>query len=98
MAARGQSSAMPVIGLLHNTTAAAMANRVTAFRQGLNEVGFIEGHNVTIEFRWAENQLDRLPVLAADLVRRQVMVIVANAESTPSAKGATSTHARHQAT
>jgi putative ABC transport system substrate-binding protein len=91
MAARAQQAAMPVIGFLHNTSAAAIAARLAAFREGLNEAGFIEGHNVTIEFRWAENQLDRLPVFAADLVALQVAVIVANAGTTPAAKSATST-------
>ena len=87
--ARGQQPAVPVVGFLHHATAAAIANRVAAFRQGLNEAGFIEGRNVTIEFRWAEDQLDRLPGLAADLVRSQVTVITANATAALSAKAAT---------
>jgi putative ABC transport system substrate-binding protein len=92
IAARAQRQpTMPVIGFLNNTSASATSNRVAAFRQGLNEAGFIDGRNVTIEFRWAENQLERLSVLAADLVRRRVAVIAANAESTPPAKNATST-------
>ena len=70
-AARAQQPAMPVVGLLHSTTAAATSNRVAAFRQGLNEAGFVDGRNVAIEFRWAEGHLDRLPALAADLVGRR---------------------------
>jgi putative tryptophan/tyrosine transport system substrate-binding protein len=66
-----------VTGFLEATTAADTFYRVSAFRDGLKEAGFIDGHNVAIEFRWAENKHDRLPALAADLVRRQVAVIVA---------------------
>src|SRR5262249_40569061 len=68
--------AMPVIGSLDATTAVDSVYRVSAFRDGLKEAGFIDGHNVAIEFRWAENELDRLPELVADLVRRHVAVIV----------------------
>jgi putative ABC transport system substrate-binding protein len=68
---------MPMIGFLRSTQAAGFAYIVDAFRQGLNDVGFVEGKNVAIEYRWADNQQDRLPGLAADLVRRQVAVIVA---------------------
>jgi putative ABC transport system substrate-binding protein len=64
---------------------------VAAFRQGLNDAGFVEGRDVAIEFRWAECQIDRLPALAADLVRRRVVVIVTDGTTTPAAKAATST-------
>jgi putative tryptophan/tyrosine transport system substrate-binding protein len=88
---RAQQPAMPVIGFLHSTTAAATSNRVAAFRQGLNEAGFVDGRNVAIEFRFAEGHLDRLPALAADLVGRRVAVIVTDYTSAPAAKAATST-------
>jgi len=89
LAARAQQP--PVIGYLNAATLAANANRVAAFRQGLNEAGFIDGRNVVIEFRWANNELDRLPSLAADLVRRRVTVIAANAPAALAAKAATTT-------
>jgi putative ABC transport system substrate-binding protein len=75
--ARGQQPAMPVIGFIRNTSANASANLVAAFRRGLIEAGYIEGQNIAVEYRWAENQDERLPGLAADLVRRQCAVIIA---------------------
>src|SRR6185369_6934782 len=88
---RAQQPAVPVIGFLRSTSLADSTQLVTAFRRGLNESGYIEGQTVAIEFRWAEGHNDRLPALAAELVRRQVAVIVANSVSALAAKAATTT-------
>ena len=77
LAAGAQQRTMPVIGFLHPTSADTNADRLRAFRQGLKDTGHVEGENVTIEYRWAEGQFDRLPAMAAELVRRPVTVIVA---------------------
>src|SRR5215475_7011275 len=90
--ARAQQPAMPVIGFLHPASPDAYADRLRSFRQGLKDAGFIEGENVAIEYRWAENQVDRLPALAAGLVSRRVAIIAAIAvPASVAAKGATVT-------
>src|SRR5215470_17264546 len=92
-AARAQQTPLPVIGFLGSTTPARSALRLRAFRQGLQDRGYVEGRNVGIEYRWAEGDRKRLPTLVAELVQRRVSVIAA-ADGTPSvvaAKAATST-------
>jgi putative ABC transport system substrate-binding protein len=92
LAARGQQPAGPTIGFLNLASADQSADRVAAFREGLREAGFVEGRNVTVEFRWADGRYDRLPELAAELVNRQVTVIVAtSAAAVRAVKTATAT-------
>ena len=91
--ARAQQSSVPVVGLLGATTAQGYAAQLAAFKEGLNQAGFVEGRDVVIEYRWADDNYDRLPALAADLVRRRVTVIATLGGNAASlvAKGATTT-------
>ena len=91
LAARAQQPAMPVVGFLRSTSLAAAGHLVTAFRQGLKEAGFVEGQNVAVEYRSAEDRHERLPALVADLIRRPVAVIVGNHNAALAAKAATTT-------
>jgi len=91
LAARAQQSAMPVIGYVNSGTAGANVKNIAAFRAGLTEDGFVEGKNVAIEFRWAENQFDRLPALVTGLINRPAAVIVGNTLAALRAKAATAT-------
>jgi putative tryptophan/tyrosine transport system substrate-binding protein len=91
LAAHAQQPAIPVVGFLDPTSPDTFAHRLLGFRQGLKETGYVEGENVAIVYRFAENQIDRLPELAADLVRRQVTVIATLANGALAAKAATTT-------
>jgi putative tryptophan/tyrosine transport system substrate-binding protein len=89
--ARAQQATLPVVGFLNSASAAGYAAMAAAFKRGLKEAGYAEGQNVTIEYRWADNQYERLPALAADLVNRRPSVIFANSPSIPAALAATKT-------
>jgi putative ABC transport system substrate-binding protein len=91
LAARGQQSAMPAIGFLNPASPDALPYTLRAFHQGLKDTGYVEHENVAIEYRWAENQIDRLPELIAELVRRQVAVIATPISGALAAKAATTT-------
>src|SRR5215510_1509564 len=93
LTARAQQRSLPVIGFINAGSPDAQSDRVRAFRQGLKDTGHVDGENVTIEYRWGENRTDRLPTLVAELIRRQVAVIVATGGSVPAlaAKAGTTT-------
>jgi putative ABC transport system substrate-binding protein len=91
LVAGAQQPATPVVGFLNSGSPGGYAPMVAAFRQGLKETGYVEGQNVAVEYRWAEGQYDQVPAMAAELVRRQVAVIVANTPGNLAAKAATTT-------
>ena len=88
LAARAQQPTMPVVGFVRSSSLADSRVLVTAFRDGLRETGFVEGQNVAIEYRYADNQIDRLPILVADLIERSAAMIVGNTPSALAAKAA----------
>src|SRR6267142_2337189 len=89
LGARAQQPKMPVIGFLNGGSPGGYAPYVTGFLHGLNEIGYVEGKNVTVDYQWAKGQYDHLQVMAADLVRRKVAVIAANTPTAPVAKAST---------
>jgi putative tryptophan/tyrosine transport system substrate-binding protein len=91
LAARAQQTAMAAVGFLRVTSASDSTHLVAAFQQGLKQTGFVDGQNVAMEYRWADGQEDRLPELAADLVRRRVAVIVGHSTAAQAAKATSST-------
>ena len=91
LAARAQQPAMPVIGFLGALSPDTMVDQLRAFRQGLKDTGYVEGENVAIDYRWAESQLDRLPALAIELVRRRPTLIATASSGAFAAKAATET-------
>src|ERR671910_852102 len=91
LVARAQQSTMPVVGFLRSTPSKPFAHLVTAFREGLKEAGFVEGQNVAVEYRWADNHLDRLRGLAADLLQRRVAAIIGKGRAGGAAKAPTAT-------
>lgn len=94
LATLAQQSAIPVVGFLSSASPKPYAGRVAGFRKGLNQAGYVEGRDLTIEFRWAQGQYDRLPVFAADLVRQKVAAIVSSGGDVAAlaAKAATSSN------
>src|SRR5262249_14890707 len=91
LTAHAQQTTLPVVGFLNSASAVGYASMAAAFKQGLSEAGYVDGTNVSIEYRWADDQYDRLPALATDLVSRRVTAIFANSPSIAAAKAATST-------
>jgi putative tryptophan/tyrosine transport system substrate-binding protein len=91
LAAHAQQQTMPMVGFLRSTSAAGSPHLVKAFRQGLGDTGFVEGENVAVEYRWGDDRRERLPGLAADLIRRQPAVIVTNGGAVAALKPATTT-------